>query len=283
MELPERVRTALAMDLGSAPALVRPVRGGDIARSFAVELADGRRLFCKHMPDAPADQLQTEADGLAWLRVPGGPGVPAVRSVGPAHLALDWIEAAPSGDAAAFGRALAAVHASGAPAFGWHRPGYLATIALDNRAAPDWPTFYGERRLRPLLRCAVDQGRLGPATIGRLESVIGALPNRVGPPEPPARLHGDLWSGNRLFGPSGRSWLVDPSPFGGHREVDLAMMELFGGFPPETVAALNEVAPLEPDWRARIALYQLLPLLVHVVLFGGGYAVQLDAAARCYA
>lgn len=283
MGLPGAVQVELEAALGVAVAGAVPVRGGDIAQAFRVDLVDGMRLFVKHMPGAPPAQLPTEAAGLDWLRVPGGPGVPAVRAVGPRLLALDWIDVAPRGDAAAFGRALAALHGAGAPGFGWHRPGFLATLPQDNRPMPDWAGFYGERRLRPLARAARDGGRISARTAARVEAVIAALPARVGPPEPPARLHGDLWSGNRIFDGQGRGWLVDPAPFGGHREVDLAMMALFGGFPEPTFAALHEATPLAPGWRDRLGLYQLLPLLVHALLFGGGYGAEVDAMARRYA
>lgn len=280
MSLPNDVRAAVEAATGHAIHSARPVQGGDIAQAFEVGLAGGTRVFLKHMPGAPPEQLPGEAAGLDWLRVPGGPGVPEVRSVGPRHLALAWIDAAPAGDAAAFGRSLAALHAAGAPGFGWERPGFLGTLPVDNTPTVTWAEFYGERRLRPIGRRARDAGRLSPGTVRRLDALIAALPRRVGPPEPPARLHGDLWGGNRLFDGSGRSWLVDPAPFGGHREVDLAMMALFGGFPDETFSALDEAAPLAPGWRTRVGLYQLLPLLVHVVLFGGNYAAQVDALLR---
>ena len=105
----------------------------------------------------------------------------------------------------------------------------------------------------------------------------------AGPPEPPARLHGDLWSGNVLAGADGRPWLIDPAAHGGHREVDLAMLRLFGGPGERCFAAYEDVAPLAPGHSDRVALYQLLPLLVHAVLFGGGYAGSVERAARQYA
>jgi fructosamine-3-kinase len=98
--------------------------------------------------------------------------------------------------------------------------------------------------------------------------------------EPPARLHGDLWAGNRLVGAGGASWLVDPAAHGGHREFDLAMMRLFGGFGADCFAAYEEVSPLEPGWQARVPLHQLAPLVVHAIKFGGGYAgATADALA----
>jgi hypothetical protein len=114
----------------------------------------------------------------------------------------------------------------------------------------------------------------------RLERVIDRLPELAGPAEPPARLHGDLWSGNVLADGDGRPWLVDPAAYGGHREIDLAMLALFGTPSARTLAAYDEVHPRADGHEARVPLWQLLPLLVHAVLFRGGYGVSAAAAAR---
>jgi fructosamine-3-kinase len=105
----------------------------------------------------------------------------------------------------------------------------------------------------------------------------------AGPSEPPARLHGDLWGGNVLAGADGRAWLIDPAAYGGHREVDLAMLRLFGSPSPRVFAAYEEAAPLAEGHEDRVGLWQLFPLLVHTVLFGGGYASQAESTARRYA
>jgi len=105
----------------------------------------------------------------------------------------------------------------------------------------------------------------------------------VGPPEPPARLHGDLWAGNVIGDEEGRPCLIDPSAFGGHREVDLAMLLLFGAPSERVLAAYEEAAPLADGWRERVELYQLLPLLVHAVLFGGSYGRSAERVALRYA
>jgi fructosamine-3-kinase len=139
--------------------------------------------------------------------------------------------------------------------------------------ADDWPAFYAERLVRPLAE------RVGCEPALRVCDRIDAL---VGPPEPPARLHGDLWSGNVHADAQGRPWLVDPAAYGGHREVDLAMLRLFGAPSPRTMAAYEEVAPLAEGHEDRVELYQLFPLLVHAVLFGGGYRASAEAAARRY-
>jgi fructosamine-3-kinase len=159
------------------------------------------------------------------------------------------------------GRMLAKLHAAGAPAFGsLPAPGrfFVGRCELESPEAAEWNTYYVEHRCLPLAR------RIGLAdVVARI--VVDA------PAEPPARLHGDLWTGNVLADPGGRPWLIDPAAYGGHREVDLAMLDLFGPFPARVIAAYEEVSPLADGWRDRIPLWQLFPLLVHAVLFGGGY------------
>jgi fructosamine-3-kinase len=143
-----------------------------------------------------------------------------------------------------------------------------------------WPQWYASRRLLPFLRRAADAGTLAKADIGLVESVIGRIGELAGPAEPPSRLHGDCWSGNVLWS-GGRGWLVDPSAHGGHRETDLAMLALFGAPHLDRIlAAYDEAVPLAAGWRSRVPLHQLYPLLVHVCLFGAGYAASVRDAAR---
>ena len=130
----------------------------------------------------------------------------------------------------------------------------------------------------PLARLAAEASALSDATIAAIEAMAGRL-NELGlPAEAPARLHGDLWAGNRLVDLDGHSWLIDPAAFGGHREFDLAMMDLFGGFGPECWAAYDDVAPLADGWQARVPLHQLAPLITHAIKFGGAYVGAVDRA-----
>jgi len=124
------------------------------------------------------------------------------------------------------------------------------------------------------------RGALPPGGRAAVEAVMERLPALAGPPEPPARLHGDLWGGNVLAARDGSPWLIDPAAYGGHREVDLAMLRLFGAPPPRTLAAYAEVRPLAEGHEARVPLWQLLPLLVHAALFGGGYGAAVLRAAQ---
>jgi fructosamine-3-kinase len=156
------------------------------------------------------------------------------------------------------------------------RPLRIARLTLPNDAAPDWPAFYARNRLAPLLH------EVPASTARAVERVIERLPELAGPDEPPARLHGDLWTGNVLWATDGRPWLIDPAAYGGHREVDIAMLKLFGSPGRAFHDAYDDVSPLAPGHEQRVGLWQLFPLLVHAALFGGGYAASAERAAGRY-
>lgn len=262
---------ALAAALG-AIARAEPVAGGDINDAWRVDLADGRRVFVKSHAAPPPGMYAAEAAGLAWLSE-GPLRVPRVLAVADGFLALEWLELGARGRGAAFdeqlGRGLAGLHALGAPSLGLSSNNYLATLPQDNTPAADLPTFWIERRLRPTL------ARLGDRDLVARLDRLAARRERFGPPERPARLHGDLWWGNVGSARGGQPVVFDPAVYGGHREIDLAMLALFGGLGDRLLAAYQEVWPLAPDWRDRLGLWQLYPLAVHAVLFGGGYVPQL--------
>jgi len=272
---------AVAAAVGGGVTALRRVGGGDINDAYLAELADGRRAFVKTRAGAPAGEYAAEAAALGWLGEPGALGVPEVLGVSDELLALEWLEEGPAGDAAELGRGLARVHAAGAEAFGGDGPLRIGRIELPNDPLDDWPGFYAERRLLPLVGPARDGGALSAAGARAVERVCERIRELAGPPEPPARLHGDLWSGNVLWS-AGRPYVIDPIAYGGHREVDLAMLRLFGSPGPRLIAAYEEVAPLADGHEDRVALYQLFPLLVHTVLFGGGYGGSAERAARQY-
>jgi fructosamine-3-kinase len=281
---------ALAVEaaLRSRIAGAARVHGGDVAIAFAVDLADGRRVFVKTHRSPPPGFFSTEAAGLAWLADAAAVDVPAVLAVSdeaPAVLALSWIErgAPVRSTDEDLGRRLAGLHRAGAPCFGRADGRTTGSRALPNEPTATWAEFYASSRLLPLARLATDAGVLAPATIDRLITLAGRLDRIGGPPEPPARLHGDLWAGNRIVGVGGRSWLIDPAAHGGHREFDLAMMRLFGGFADDCFAAYDEAFPLTDGWADRVALHQIAPLVVHAIKFGGDYMRAATAAIDCYA
>jgi fructosamine-3-kinase len=272
-------------ELGAAVVARQPVGGGDICTAEHLALTDGRSVFLKTRADAPPDFFTVEADGLRWLAAARAVAVPAVVAVGATGLALAWVPhgAVTTVVAEAFGRDLARLHRAGAPQIGAPRDGYIGRLPLDNQPAGDWPTFWWERRLEPYLRQAVERGNVDAGTIPTFDRLAGRLAELAGPPEPPARLHGDLWAGNVVWGADGRAWMVDPAAHGGHRETDLAMLALFGLPHPAIVAAYDETWPLAAGWRDRVGLHQLHPLLVHAVTHGAGYGYRAVEIARHYA
>jgi fructosamine-3-kinase len=273
----------VAKTLGGAVTAAVPVSGGDICQAHRVTLDDGRTVFVKTRPGAPADFFRTEARGLAALAAAGGAPVPRVLAVTDDSLVLEWIEPGrPTvAAAAAFGAALAATHSAHPPHFGGDGDGYLGSLRLPNGPSASWPQLYAEQRVGPALRAAVERGRISVADAASVQWVLAVLPELAGTPEPPALLHGDLWSGNVLWAASGPVHLIDPAVHGGHRETDLAMLALFGTPHLDRIlAAYDAVYPLADGWRTRVALHQLHPVVVHAALFGGGYGSQAGALAR---
>ncbi|MGY1436778.1 fructosamine kinase family protein [Streptomyces reniochalinae] len=299
---PPRPVARTAALLGRPATAATPTGGGSICDAYRVELGEEGggtpgpegsgpvTVFAKALDAAPADFFAAEAAGLARLRATGTVPVPEVVAVARDVLVLEWLEPGPPDRAAAerLGRGLAALHASPAPS--WGTPGepcYLGPLPLTSPpepvAEPDaWPRFHAERRLEPLLRAAVDSGHLTPSDARDVERLCERLGDEAvsGPPQPPAVIHGDLWSGNVHWTADGQARLIDPAAQGGHPETDLAMLQLFGCPElPRILAAYEEVRPL-PGRQARVPLHQLQHLLVHAVLFGGGYGAQSGAAAR---
>lgn len=286
VEAPDTLRDTVAAALDVAVVVARRLAGGDVADSYRCELADGRSVFAKTHRDPPPGFFSTEAAGLTWLREAGVIAVPEVLAVSdgspaaPPMLVLEWIDEgrAHDGTEADLGRSLARLHGSGAPSFGRQDRRTTGSRALPNDPCDTWVEFFAERRLRPLARLARDGDALPARTLADLDAVIDRLDELGGPPEPPARLHGDLWAGNRLVDRDGRSWLIDPAAHGGHREFDLAMMRLFGGYGPDCFLAYADESPLADGWEQRVPLHQLAPLVVHAVKFGGGYAAATQRA-----
>ena len=283
------LRDAVAVALGEPVAALRRIAGGDLNDAYAAELDGGRQVFVKTAADAAPGAFTREAEGLCWLAEPDALAVARVRAVAddpgaPRFLALDWIERGPAraGTDEQLGRGLAALHGAGAPGFGGEHASVLGPLTLPNGPRRDWPQFYATCRLEPLARMAADRGALPGGAPDLLDRLTSRLDDLSGAPEPPARLHGDLWSGNVLTAADGRPWLIDPAAYGGHREVDLAMLRLFGSPGPSFLAAYQEVAPLADGHEDRVQLWQVMPLLAHAALFGGSYGSAAVAAMRRY-
>ncbi len=249
-----------------------PVAGGCIHRCYRAE-RDGRAVFLKVNEARFADAFAAEADGLAALRGAGcrAPEPIALGTVGAsAYLVLEVLELRAKGDFAALGRMLAAMHRSQGERFGWSRDNYIGSTPQANGWSKSWPAFWRVRRLEPQLALAAKNGyRIDAPPVWQL--LEGHEPA-------PSLLHGDLWSGNAGFLPRGEPALFDPAAYYGDREADLAMTELFGGFPAEFYTAYSAAWPLAPGYGERKHLYNLYHLLNHLNLFGGGYLAQVRAA-----
>ena len=275
------LRATIEQRLGTQILGAKQLSGGDINEAFEVSLEDGAGVFVKTHPNPPHGMFGAEARGLRWLQNAAAIRVPRVVAVSderPAYLALELLVPAkrqPEFDEE-LGRSLAALHAFGAPSFGLDHDNFIGRLTQVNTAVDDWPSFYWTSRLEPQLRLAADRGLIDGGTRSSFERLRVRLPECLGPDEPPSRLHGDLWGGNLHVDETGRPCLIDPAVYGGHREVDLAMMRLFGGFGERVFAAYEEAWPLAPGAGARLSLYQLYPLLVHVNLFGGSYVGSLE-------
>lgn len=282
-----RMRTVAARAeqlLGAAVVSTTPVAGGDVCTATRLRLSDGRSALIKTRPNPPPGFFEAEARGLRWLAEPGVAEVAEVLGVQADCIVLAWVEPSrPTPEAATeLGRMLARLHASGAEGFGAPEDGFIGSLPLPNRSAPTWPEFFAVRRVLPYLRLAVDRGRIEADDADAVEAVVRKIVELAGPEEPPARLHGDLWSGNIVWsGHQHGAVLVDPAAYGGHRETDLAMLTLFG-LPqlPRVLAAYAEETPLADGWEERQPLHQLFPLLVHAALFGGRYGELAGEAAR---
>lgn len=276
------LRQQLAELLGEAITSVRPVSGGDINQSFRVE-STSASYFCKvnNALKFPLI-LEFEAKSLRILEEKTAFRIPKVIASGLAEneqfLLLEWAEPhSPNAPWSAFAENLAAMHQITHAVFGLDFDNFIGSLPQENTPSENWVEFFISRRLEAQLRLGgvpKDYFAKFSALFSRLEELLF--------PEAPALLHGDLWSGNVLhFGES--YTVIDPAIYYGHREADLAMTALFGGFPSEFYSAYNAKFPLEHGWQDRLRIYQLYPLLVHVNLFGEGYLAGINQTLKAFA
>lgn len=265
---------------------VTPVHGGDINESFHIRTT--RQSYFIKLQSTPqgSGMLTAEAAGLNLLRQ-HFQRIPHVLGTGHTHntawLLLEWIEKkAPAPNLWTEGaRNLAMLHRQSAPTFGWQHNNYIGTLPQSNQPHTQWADFYLHCRIQPLLEQGVASQHFHPTILQQLPALSNAIHEQF-PSEPPALLHGDLWGGNIMSGPDGQLWLFDPAPYFGHREMDLAMTRLFGGFDHRLYEAYNHHYPLAPGWPNRIRLCQLYPILVHALLFQGHYIREAQRIIEDY-
>jgi len=251
--------------------------GGDFAASYMADLMDGERIFVKTHDNPPANFFSTEAAGLQWLRESGTVSIPEVlaSSDEPPFLALEWIEPGQmhhdDSNDRSLGAALAELHRKPCNIFGRSDNRTTGSLGLPNNPRVVWAEFYASQRLQPLAVIARERKALSENDCSALEKIADNLHVAVIADDNASLLHGDLWAGNRLVDNGGQSWLIDPAAHGGHREFDLAMMQLFGGYSTDCFAAYHETFPLQAGYKERVPLHQLAPLTVHAIKFGSSY------------
>ena len=268
------IRRAIRAATGHEPAgTPAPVGGGCIHHAFVLGsfFIKTNRPACLAMFEAEADGLRALA-ATATIRVPEPVATGADEAA--AFLVLERLDLGGRGDEARLGEQLAALHHHTGPTHGWHRHNFIGTTPQPNPPAADWPAFFRDHRLGHLLGLLAARGAPLPGAADLLERVPALL---AGAAAAPALLHGDLWGGNAGFLGDGTPVVFDPAVYRGHREADLAMTTLFGGFGPRFYQAYRAAFPPDPGADSRRDLYNLSHILNHALLFGGGY---LDQARR---
>ena len=281
MEIWATIRREIAAATGEAFVIEarRAVGGGCINDAYVVEGA-GRRYFVKLNRASQGVMFEAEAAGLEEITASGAIQAPAPVCLGTAgdaaYLVLEYLELGGRGNAPALGRQLAAMHRVTAHRHGWCRDNTIGATPQVNTPSDDWADFWARQRLGYQLELAARQGYGGQLQRRgeRLQAVLPGFFADYAPP--PSLLHGDLWSGNYAFDAAGEPVIFDPAVYYGDREADLAMTELFGGFPEAFYDAYREDFPVDPGYRVRKTLYNLYHVLNHLNLFGGGYGAQAE-------
>jgi len=267
------------------------VSGGCIADSRKLQLESGKVYFLKQLRVSSAGAFDAEERGLEELRNSGAVNVPEVVCKGPDFLLLQWIESGYSRSSSSMemlGRQFAELHRFRGKKFGFSEDNLIGDSTQSNKPSNEgglnWSVFYAENRLEFQTRLAVKNGYATPELRNMMENLIKKFPELIsGTEEEPSLLHGDLWSGNYLIDGRGIPWLIDPAVYYGHREADLAMTSLFGGFSNSFYSAYKSAYPIAPGYAEREPLYQLYHLLNHLNLFGTGYYGQVISILRRYA
>lgn len=261
-----------------------PLDGGSINDAYRLDTSVGPFFLKVNNADRFPSMFEAEVDGLRRL-ADAGARTPAVLGHGEVDdttwLLLEFVGSGKPTRSFwhTFGNGLAGLHRNTNAHFGLERNNYIGTLEQVNTPGREWHTFFLEQRLEPLVKKARDQRRVQAGMAFRFERLYGKLEGLF-PKEPPALLHGDLWNGNFICTAQQAPTLIDPAVYYGHREMDIAMSTLFGGFDPEFHAAYNAEWPLEQGWEERLDLCNLYPLLVHTVLFGGEYVQQVESVLK---
>ena len=264
---------------------ITSVHGGDINQCFCV--ADNANKYFLKINNAERYPLmfEKEAKGLEALKKSFSLIVAKVIRYGISgqyqYLLLEWLDKDPiqKNSMYNFGAALAQMHKTPQPLFGWQEDNFIGSLQQSNIQLEDWNSFYAQCRIIPMAQKLFADKVFDKKDLADTVSLCKNI-NNIFPKEPASLLHGDLWGGNYMITSGGKAAIFDPAVYYGHREMDIGMTRLFGGFDTSFYTGYNDVYPLEKEWEKRISLTQLYPLLVHAVLFGGHYIYSAKEIIR---
>jgi len=286
------IEAVLQKQFGSQAGITQtePVFGGDIHQARKLFLKTGDRVFLKFNHTPLPNVFELEARGLALIRGTRTLPVPEVLGFDngtenyPAFLLLGWVAsgATDRADMHKFGEGLAKLHRQTQPQHGLDHDNYIGPLAQPNTPCGRWVEFYRDQRLQAQVDLARERNKLTPQRARLLETLLDRLEHLIDEGQcAPSLLHGDLWRGN-VIASANDVWVIDPAAYYGHREIEIAFTELFGGFPEEFYQGYQSHFPLPTGYEDRKALYQLYPLLVHLNLFGQRYAPAVDRVLSRY-
>lgn len=281
-ELKKEAERILSVKAGSIVKItgLNTTGGGCINETCVLSTTNGKFFIKYNSATAYPGIFETEAAGLQILSDTNTIEIPGVISYAEsgsnAFLLLQYVESGIPGRNFwnAFGTKMADLHGNTSGYYGLDHDNYIGSMVQKNNFHTDFFSFFIAERIEPQLKEARNKGAFSLSETRYFDSLFNKLPEII-PPEKPALIHGDLWNGNYMITAKGSPCLVDPSVYYGHRESDIAMTRLFGGFHPDFYHAYNQAWPMEKDWQKRMDIFNLYPLLVHVNLFGGSYARQI--------
>ena len=264
---------------------VRPVGGGSISRAYAIMTTAGNYFLKANNQDLAMTMFEAEMDGLKTLKEASNFAIPAVHGStklnGMAYLLMDLIIPAPRNSAywQELGQNLASLHRNSNESFGYDRSNFIGSLPQANEYYSDWGEFFINERMHPMIRLARDQQLVDNSFVLKFDTAMPKIISEM-PVEAPSLIHGDLWSGNLMVDADGMATIIDPAVYYGHREIDIAFSQMFGGFSNDFYVAYDEAYPMEPGFDRRAGLYNLYPYLVHLNLFGRSYFGHIDATIR---
>lgn len=282
---------------GNDTSIIRrtPIAGGDINEAYGLELTDGSCVFMKRNRTEARSFFEAEAAGLCAIAQTGTIRMPRILCLGTeegeggySFLLLEYVMGGSSDSHywETFAHQLADMHRAptdgfvGEGRYGFCEDNYIGRTKQKNAARDSWVTFFRDCRLEPQFQRA--RQYFSTEEEKKAAWLLVHLDEYLTEPEHPSLLHGDLWSGNVMAGNDGKAWLIDPAVSVGHAEADIAMTELFGGFPKKFYAAYRESGLLQPGYERRRDLYNLYHLLNHLNLFGGAYLSSVKQILRKY-